>query len=100
MLIYDSLTKRVYAASVFISNEFMLISRFHVEQTITIRVDNADSHVISYFREEDIQSGRLQRPCHSRRDIASVIIPLSAVHQTKFRHPPRISMGPNNMATV
>ncbi|EIM82987.1 uncharacterized protein STEHIDRAFT_114040 [Stereum hirsutum FP-91666 SS1] len=71
-----------------------------IKRTITIKVDNADSHVISYFREEDIQSGHLQRPCYSRRDIASVIIPLSTVHQTKFRHPPRISMGPNNMATI
>ena len=64
-------------------------------KTITVKVDGANHHVVSYYREEDIANGRLRRPT-SRPDIMALEMPISAVKDTKFRHPPRVDLDRNN----
>ncbi|KAI0032544.1 Gti1/Pac2 family-domain-containing protein, partial [Vararia minispora EC-137] len=58
-------------------------------QTITVKVDGTDHHLIAYYREDDVRSGRLQRPT-TRPDIMALTIPPEMVRGTNFRHPPHV----------
>lgn len=61
-------------------------------QTITVVADGTDHHVVSYYIEDDVLSGRLQRPA-SREDLANVTVSPSMVRATNFRYPPHIEIG-------
>lgn len=61
-------------------------------QTITVVADGTDHHVVSYYTEDDVLSGRLQRPA-SREDLANVTVSPSMVRSTNFRYPPHIETG-------
>lgn len=65
-------------------------------QTITIKVDGMDHHVISYYRDEDVRRERLQRPT-ANPEMLALTIPSELVKATNFRHPPRIEVGSDNM---
>jgi hypothetical protein len=66
-------------------------------QTITIKVDGTDHHLICYYRDEDIRLGRLGRPT-TRAEIMALTIPPEMVRGTNFRHPPHIEIGPDGRA--
>ncbi|ETW82758.1 hypothetical protein HETIRDRAFT_315871 [Heterobasidion irregulare TC 32-1] len=67
------------------------------KKTITVKVDGTDHHLVSYYREEDVHHGRLQRPT-SRQDIMDINIPPEMVRATNFRHPPHIEIGADGRA--
>ncbi|KAH8977457.1 Gti1/Pac2 family-domain-containing protein [Lactarius hatsudake] len=66
-------------------------------RTITVKVSGTDHHLVSYYREEDIGRGLLQRPT-SRPDIMRLTIPPEMVRATNFRHPPHVEIGPDGNA--
>lgn len=61
-------------------------------QTISIKINGVDHHVIAYYNEEDVQSNRLQRPT-TLPTILALRIPPELVRLTDFRQPPRIEAG-------
>ncbi|EIM91046.1 uncharacterized protein STEHIDRAFT_49664, partial [Stereum hirsutum FP-91666 SS1] len=65
-------------------------------QTITVNIDGANHHVVSYYREEDVSINRLRRPT-ANTEIMSLEVPISAVKDTRFRHPPRVDLDDNNI---
>ncbi|KZV72637.1 hypothetical protein PENSPDRAFT_649581 [Peniophora sp. CONT] len=70
-----------------------------IKKTITVKVDGADHHLISYYRDEDIRHGRLLRPT-SYPDIMALTIPPEMVRGTNFRHPPHIEYSPDGRAHI
>ncbi|KAH9966941.1 Gti1/Pac2 family-domain-containing protein [Lactifluus volemus] len=68
-----------------------------IKKTITVKVSGTDHHLVSYYREEDIARGLLQRPT-SRPDIMALTIPPEMVRATNFRHPPHVDIGPDGNA--
>ncbi|EIM83674.1 uncharacterized protein STEHIDRAFT_63073 [Stereum hirsutum FP-91666 SS1] len=69
------------------------------KKTITVVADGTAHHVVAYYSEEDVLSGRLQRPVR-RSDLAQVAVPLSMVYATNFRYPPHIELGMNGLYYV
>ncbi|KAI9454738.1 Gti1/Pac2 family-domain-containing protein [Lactarius psammicola] len=69
----------------------------HCGRTITVKVSGTDHHLVSYYREDDIARGLLQRPT-SRPDIMRLTIPPEMVRATNFRHPPHVEIGPDGNA--
>ena len=67
-------------------------------QTITVKVDGSDHHLISYFTQEDIRSGRLRRP-NTFPELMALEIPLALVQSTNFRYPPKLEAGPDGRLT-
>ncbi|KAL6300771.1 Gti1/Pac2 family-domain-containing protein, partial [Sparassis latifolia] len=57
-----------------------------IKKTITVKTDGLDYHLISYYTEEDVRSGRLQRPS-SRPDLRSIEIPRELLESSGFRYP-------------
>nr|QHB50200.1 gluconate transport inducer 1 [Sparassis latifolia] len=57
-----------------------------IKKTITVKIDGSDHHLISYYTQEDVRSGRLQRPS-SRTDLRSVEIPAELLKSSSFRYP-------------
>ncbi|KAH9015253.1 Gti1/Pac2 family-domain-containing protein [Lactarius deliciosus] len=70
-----------------------------IKKTITVKVSGTDHHLVSYYREEDIGRGLLQRPT-SRPDIMRLTIPPEMVRATNFRHPPHVEIGPDGNAHI
>ncbi|KAI0247041.1 Gti1/Pac2 family-domain-containing protein [Lactifluus subvellereus] len=68
-----------------------------IKKTITVKVSGTDHHLVSYYREEDIARGLLQRPT-TRPDIMALTIPPEMVRATNFRHPPHVEIGPDGNA--
>ncbi|KAJ3555343.1 hypothetical protein NM688_g2632 [Phlebia brevispora] len=69
-----------------------------VKKTITVKVDGSDHHLISYFTQDDIRTGRLRRP-NTFSDLMSLEIPLALVQSTNFRYPPKLEAGPDGRLT-
>ncbi|EPQ53972.1 hypothetical protein GLOTRDRAFT_43937 [Gloeophyllum trabeum ATCC 11539] len=66
----------------------------HRVQTITVDIDGADYHLISYYTEEDIHSGRLQRPL-CRPDIMAMDMSFELEHMKLSRNPLKFVTGPD-----
>ncbi|KAL7279157.1 hypothetical protein ACG7TL_006997 [Trametes sanguinea] len=59
------------------------------KQTITVKIDGSDYHLISYYTQEDLNAGLLRRPT-SRPDLMAIDIPPELTRSTNFRYPPSI----------
>ncbi|VDB84709.1 unnamed protein product [Peniophora sp. CBMAI 1063] len=70
-----------------------------IKKTITVKVDGADHHLISYYRDEDLRHGHLLRPT-SYPEIMALTIPPEMVRGTNFRHPPHIEYSPDGRAHI
>ena len=57
------------------------------QQTITVRVDGSDYHLIAYYTPEDVAAGVLRRPT-SRPDLMTIDVPPELTRSTNFRYPP------------
>lgn len=68
-------------------------------KTITVVADGTDHHVVSYYTEDDVLSGRLHRPA-SRADLTQVTVSPSMVRATNFRYPPHIELGMDGLQYV
>ncbi|OBZ72400.1 Global transcription regulator sge1 [Grifola frondosa] len=60
-----------------------------IKKTITVKIDGSDHHLISYYTQEDVDLGRLQRPT-CRPDLLALEIPPELTQSTNFRYPPRL----------
>lgn len=61
----------------------------YCQQTITVKIDGSDYHLISYYTQEDLTSGLLRRPT-SHPDLVSIEIPSELTRSTNFRYPPNL----------
>lgn len=59
------------------------------QQTITVKIDGSDYHLISYYTQEDLAAGLLRRPT-SRSDLMAIEIPPELTRSTNFRYPPNL----------
>ena len=57
------------------------------QQTITVRVDGSDYHLIAYYTPEDVAAGVLRRPT-SVPDLMAIDVPPELTRSTNFRYPP------------
>ncbi|KAH9850293.1 Gti1/Pac2 family-domain-containing protein [Lenzites betulinus] len=62
---------------------------FARQQTITVKIDGSDYHLISYYTQEDLATGLLRRPT-SRSDLMAIDIPPELTRSTNFRYPPNL----------
>lgn len=65
-----------------------------IKKTITVTIEGSDLHLISYYTQEDIRSGKLKRPS-SRPDIMNLYMPPHIFRLTNFRVPPKVEIGPD-----
>jgi hypothetical protein len=63
-------------------------------QTITVTVDDTDLHLVSYYTQNDILSGRLDKP-NSRPDIMGLDLPPEIFRLSNLRDPPKVKIGPD-----
>ncbi|KDQ59130.1 hypothetical protein JAAARDRAFT_33862 [Jaapia argillacea MUCL 33604] len=63
-----------------------------IKKTITVNIDGTDYHLISYYTQEDISSGRLQRPL-SRQDIMAMDRSFEADQLKSSRNPLKFTTG-------
>ena len=59
------------------------------QQTITVKIDGSDYHLISYYTQEDLAGGLLRRPT-SHPDLMAIEIPPELTRSTNFRYPPNL----------
>ncbi|KAH9917852.1 Gti1/Pac2 family-domain-containing protein [Fomitopsis serialis] len=57
-----------------------------IKKTITVKINGSDHHLISYFTQDDVRSGRLHRPT-SRPDLMALKIPMELLQSANFRYP-------------
>ena len=59
------------------------------QQTITVKIDGSDYHLISYYTQEDLAAGLLRRPT-GHPDLMAIEIPPELTRSTNFRYPPNL----------
>ena len=85
----DGLMKKVCA--------LMTPSLFHVVltlicQTFSLTIGGVAQHLISYYKVEDVEQGRLRSPS-SLPELASLDISPEYLDKTHFRNPPKVEIG-------
>jgi len=89
----DGLMKKVRA--------LWLLSPFHVVltptplltlQTFSLTIGGVAQHLISYYKIEDVEQGRLRSPS-SLPELASLDISPEYLDKTHFRNPPKVEIG-------
>lgn len=83
----DGLMKKVCSST---SSSFTLFSRFH--QTFSLTIGGVSQHLISYYKVEDVEQGRLRSPS-SLPELASLDISPEYLDKTHFRNPPKVEIG-------
>lgn len=68
----------------------------HEYQTISLTLEGVTYHIISYFTEADLLSGRLPRPS-SRYDLQQIFLSPKMIRPSDFRHPPPVHVGPSGV---
>ncbi|KAJ3553999.1 hypothetical protein NP233_g12518 [Leucocoprinus birnbaumii] len=63
-----------------------------MKKTFSLTIGGVAQHLISYYRIEDVESGRL-RPPSSLPELASLEISPEYLDKTHFRNPPKVEMG-------
>jgi len=61
-------------------------------QTFSLSIGGVSQHLISYYKVEDVQSGRLRSPS-SLSELASLSISQDYLERTYFRNSPKVEMG-------
>ena len=67
-------------------------------QTITVKIAGSDHHLICYYTQDDIRSGRLHRPT-AVPELMALEIPHELIQSTNFRYPPKLEPGPDGRLT-
>ncbi|KAF5331309.1 hypothetical protein D9758_015801 [Tetrapyrgos nigripes] len=65
-----------------------------IKKTITIVINGAEMHLVSYFTWKDIESGRLKTPT-SRMNLMNMYLPPDIFDQSRFRYVLKINVGPD-----
>ncbi|KAL9708791.1 Global transcription regulator sge1 [Leucoagaricus gongylophorus] len=62
-----------------------------MKKTFSLSIGGASQHLISYYKVEDVESGRLRSPS-SLPELASLEISPEYLDKTHFRNPPKVEM--------
>ncbi|KXN83000.1 Transcriptional regulator MIT1 [Leucoagaricus sp. SymC.cos] len=63
-----------------------------MKKTFSLTINGVAQHLISYYKIEDVESGRL-RPPSSLPELASLEISPEYLDKTHFRNPPKVELG-------
>ncbi|EJD40828.1 hypothetical protein AURDEDRAFT_115700 [Auricularia subglabra TFB-10046 SS5] len=63
-----------------------------MKKTFSLSIGGVSQHLISYYRPEDVESGRLKTPSNTP-DLAQLDISPEYLDKTHFRIPPRVEAG-------
>ncbi|KAG6885799.1 hypothetical protein C0993_009559 [Termitomyces sp. T159_Od127] len=63
-----------------------------MKKTFSLTIGGVSQHLISYYKIEDVQNGRL-RPPSSLPELASLDISPEYLDKTHFRNPPKVEVG-------
>ncbi|GJE85552.1 Gti1/Pac2 family-domain-containing protein [Phanerochaete sordida] len=69
-----------------------------IKKTITVKIAGSDHHLICYYTQDDVRSGRLQRPTVVP-ELMALEIPHDLIQSTNFRYPPKLEPGPDGRLT-
>jgi hypothetical protein len=64
----------------------------HFTQTFSLTISGVSQHLISYYKIEDVEQGRL-RTASSYPELASLDISPEYLEKTHFRNPPKVEIG-------
>ncbi|KAK1231929.1 Global transcription regulator sge1 [Marasmius sp. AFHP31] len=64
--------------------------------TFSLTIGGVAQHLISYYRVEDVENGRLRSPS-SLPELASLAISPEYLDKTHFRNPPKVEIGPDGI---
>lgn len=65
-------------------------------QTFSLTINGVSQHLISYYKVEDVEQGRLRCPT-SYPELASLEISPEYLDKTHFRNPPKTEQGPDGL---
>lgn len=65
-------------------------------QTFSLTINGVSQHLISYYKVEDVEQGRLRCPS-SYPELASLEISPEYLDKTHFRNPPKTEQGPDGL---
>src|ERR1700722_6977941 len=68
------------------------IPNIHCTQTFSLTIGGVAQHLISYYKIEDVEQGRLRSPS-SLPELACLDISPEYLDKTPFRNPPRVEIG-------
>ncbi|KAL0574000.1 Global transcription regulator sge1 [Marasmius crinis-equi] len=67
-----------------------------MKKTFSLSIGGVAQHLISYYRVEDVENGRLRSPS-SLPELASLSISPEYLDKTHFRNPPKVEVGPDGV---
>ncbi|KAK2464993.1 hypothetical protein APHAL10511_003069 [Amanita phalloides] len=67
-----------------------------MKKTFSLTIGGVAQHLISYYKVEDVESGRLRSPS-SLPELASLDISPEYLDKTHFRNPPKVEIGPDGV---
>ncbi|KIM29744.1 hypothetical protein M408DRAFT_67481 [Serendipita vermifera MAFF 305830] len=67
-----------------------------IKKTFSLTIAGVSQHLISYYRVEDVENGRLRSPS-SLPELATLEISPEYLDKTHFRQPPRVEYGPDGV---
>ncbi|KAF9074567.1 Gti1/Pac2 family-domain-containing protein [Rhodocollybia butyracea] len=90
----DKLRERSLVGSLTNSDKFK--SDGLMKKTFSLNINGVSQHLISYYRIEDVENGRLRSPS-SLPELASLDISPEYLDKTHFRNPPKVEVGPDGV---
>ncbi|KAF8621381.1 hypothetical protein AX15_007839 [Amanita polypyramis BW_CC] len=79
-----------------LTNSYKFKSDGLMKKTFSLTVGGAAQHLISYYKVEDVETGRLRSPS-SLPELASLDISPEYLDKTHFRNPPKVELGPDGI---
>ncbi|KAJ7583870.1 Gti1/Pac2 family-domain-containing protein [Mycena floridula] len=67
-----------------------------MKKTFSLSIGGVAQHLISYYKVEDVEKGRLRSPS-SLPELASLDISPEYLDKTHFRNPPKVEIGPDGV---
>ncbi|KAI3615058.1 camp-independent regulatory protein [Moniliophthora roreri] len=79
-----------------LTNNYKFKSDGLMKKTFSLTIGGVAQHLISYYRVEDVENGRLRSPS-SLPELASLSISPEYLDKTHFRNPPKVEVGPDGV---
>ncbi|KAE9389022.1 hypothetical protein BT96DRAFT_890264 [Gymnopus androsaceus JB14] len=90
----DKLRERSLMGS--LTNSYKFKADGLMKKTFSLTIGGVAQHLISYYRIEDVENGRLRSPS-SLPELASLDISPDYLDKTHFRNPPKVEVGPDGV---
>lgn len=75
-----------------LTNSYKFKSGGMMKKTFSLTINGVSQHLISYYKIEDVEDGRLRSPS-SYPELASLDISPEYLDKTHFRNPPKVEIG-------